>query len=96
MLEEPQLAQRVEGVVLGPDDSPIADMVVTDCTEEWRTTLRTTKTDSKGRFHFSRQPGKNLYYLKFYHLLWNPLGLKLQLDKKAPQRGIVAKPQIGG
>jgi hypothetical protein len=58
--------------------------------------LRSTRTDEQGRFHFSRKLGKSMYYLRFDDPLWNPLGLKLKVDEHAPQRGIVAKPQIGG
>jgi hypothetical protein len=95
-MEEPLPAQRVEGVVLDPVDEPIPDMTVSDCTPEWAAVLRTTTTDSKGRFRLSRQPGKSVYYLRFDHRLFNPLGLKLKLDKNAPQRGIIARPHIGG
>jgi hypothetical protein len=28
--------------------------------------------------------------------LWNPLQLTLKVDQHAPQRGITAKPEIGG
>ena len=96
VLEEPLPAQRVEGVVLDPADAPITQMTVSDCTPEWTAVLRSPTTDSKGRFRLSRQPGKTVYYLRFDHPLFNPLGLKLKLEKNAPQRGIVAKPHIGG
>ena len=96
IIEPSQLAQRVEGVVIGPDDDPIADITVTDRTEDCIAVLRTTKTDSKGHFHFPVQRGKNLYCLRFDHPLWNPLQLKLKIDKHAPERGITARPEIGG
>ncbi|HSS99150.1 MAG TPA: carboxypeptidase-like regulatory domain-containing protein [Terriglobales bacterium] len=95
-LEEPEVAQRVEGVVVDPSGSPIPDMTVTDRTEHWGPILRSTKTDSKGHFHFSTQRGKNLYYLQFDTLLFNPLQLKIKLDKNAAQRMITARPEIGG
>ena len=96
VIEEPQLAQRVEGIVLDPSGAPIADMTVTDRSENGVAVLRATKTDSKGRFHFPSQRGKTTYCLRFDHPLWNPLQLTLKLDKRAPQRGITAKPEIGG
>jgi len=95
-LEEIQHAQRVEGVVLDPSGAPISDMTVTDRTENWGAVLRSTTTDSKGHFRFTKQPGKNLYYLRFDNVLFNPMQLKLQLDKKAAQRGITVNPYIGG
>lgn len=96
VIEDPQPAQRVEGVVLDPSGAPIRDMTVTDRTEDGVAILRSTKTDSNGRFHFSAQRGKTVYCLRFDHPLFNPLQVRLKLDKKAPQRGITARPHIGG
>jgi len=71
-------------------------MTVTDRTEEWVAILRSATTDRKGHFRFSPQRGKSVYYLRFDHALFNPLQLKLKLDKNAPQRAITARPHIGG
>jgi hypothetical protein len=96
IIEEPQLAQRLEGTVVDPSGAPIANMIVTDRTEDGVTVLRTTKTDKKGHFHLAVEGKKTAYCLRFDHPLWNPLQLTLKLDKHAPQRGIMARPQIGG
>jgi len=95
-IDELQPAQRVEGVVLDPSGAPIPNMTVTDRSEEWVAILRSTTTDSNGHFRFSSQRGKSVYYLRFDNALFNPLQLRLKLDKKAPQRGITVKPEIGG
>jgi hypothetical protein len=71
-------------------------MTVTDRTENGVAVLRTTKTDSKGHFQFPSQRGKTAYCIRFDHPLFNPLQLTLKLDKRAPQRGITARPNIGG
>lgn len=96
IIEEPQPAQRVEGVVLDPSGAPISGMAVTDRTEGWVAVLRSTTTDSKGHFRFSQERGKIVYYLRFDHPGFNPLQLKLKLDASAPQRAITARPKIGG
>ena len=96
IIQEPQLAQRVEGIVLDPSGAPIPDMTVTDRTEDGEGVLRATKTDNNGHFHFSSQRGKTFYCLRFDHFAYNTLQLTLKLDRHAPQRGITAKPQIGG
>ncbi|HUM06185.1 MAG TPA: carboxypeptidase-like regulatory domain-containing protein [Terriglobales bacterium] len=96
IIEEPQPAQRVEGVVLDIQDEPIPGMTVTDRTEDGSAILRSTKTDAKGHFHFSTQRGKTIYTLRFDHPLWNPLQLKLKLDRHAARHGITARPHIGG
>jgi len=85
-----------EGVVLDPSGAPIPDMTVTDRTDGWAAVLRATTTDSKGHFRFSQQRGKSVYNLRFEHPLFNPLQLRLKLDKKVHQRGIIARPHIGG
>lgn len=96
VIEEIQPAQRVEGVVLDPSGAPIPDVTVTDRTEEWVAVLRSTTTDSKGRFRFSQQRGKSVYHLRFDHPWFNPLELRLKLDKNTPQATITARPHIGG
>lgn len=95
-IDELQPAKRVEGVVLDPSGAPIPNMTVTDCTPGWAAELRSTMTDEKGHFRFSRQRGKTVYHLRFDSPLFNPLQLRLKLDKTAPQRAITAKPKIGG
>ena|SRR5579872_2930859 len=96
IIEEPQLAERLEGVVLDGSGPPIPDMRVTEQAENGSTVLRTTKTDENGYFHFPAQRGKTIYCLRFDHPLWNPLQLTLELNKHARQRRITVKPQIGG
>jgi hypothetical protein len=95
-IDELQPAQRVEGDVLDPSGAPIPNMTVTDRSKEWVAVLRSTTTDRNGHFRFSLQRGKSVYYLRFDNPLFNPLQLRLKLDKKAPQRGITARPEIGG
>lgn len=94
--DEPQPAQRLEGVVLDASGTPIPEMTVTDRTEDGAVVLRSTKTDSKGHFAFAPQRGKTFYCLRFDHPAFNPLQITVKLDKKATQRGIIARPHIGG
>jgi hypothetical protein len=96
IIDELQPAQRVEGVVLDPSGAPIPNMTVTDRTEEWVAVLRSTTTDRNGHFRFSSQRGKSVYYLHFENALFNPLQLRLKLDKKARQPAITVRPPIGG
>ena len=84
VIDEPQLAQKLEGVVLDPNGDPIQDMTVTDRSENGVAVLRSTKTDRRGHFHFPTQHGKIVYCLRFDHPLWNPLQLTVKLDKHAP------------
>lgn len=96
ILNDPLPAQHVEGVVLDLTGAPIEGIRVSDCTPEWASVLRSTITDSHGRFRLSRKHGKSIYYLRFDHRSFNPLMLKLKVDKHAPEPGITARPEIGG
>ena len=96
VIEELQRAQRVEGVVPDASGAPIPDMTVTDRSDEWAAVLRSTGTDSKGHFRFTPEPGKTIYFIRFDHAGFNPLELRLKLDKNARQRAITARPEIGG
>jgi len=51
---------------------------------------------SKGHFRFSAQRGKRVHCLRFDHPWFNPLQVRLKLEKNAPQRGITARPHLGG
>jgi hypothetical protein len=62
VIEDPQPAQKVEGVVLDPTGAPIPDMTVTDRTENGVAVLRSTKTDRRGHFQFSTQCGKTTLF----------------------------------
>jgi len=96
IIEQPEPAQRVEGVVLDPTGAPITGMTVTDRSEGCQIVIRSTRTDRKGHFRFPKQQGRTIYCLRFDHPLWNPLEMRLKLDAHAPQKGITAKPEIGG
>ena len=96
VLEEPQPAQRVQGIVVDVSGAPIPGMTVTDCTNQWAKALRSAKTDAEGRFHFSQQLGKSLYYLRFDHPGFNPLELQLKLDKHSANQSIRVCAPIGG
>ena len=95
-INEPQPSQRVEGIVLDPSGAPIEGLTVTDRSENWGAVLRSTNTDKSGHFRFAAHPNKTLYYLRFEHALFNPLQLKLTLEKKARNRAITVKVPIGG
>ena len=96
VIDAPFIAQQVEGVLVDPSGAPIPWATVSDCSIGWASVLRTTTTGSEGRFHLSRRAGRGVYFLRFDHPAFNPLGLKLKIDKNTAQRGIVARPNIGG
>ncbi|HVV46311.1 MAG TPA: hypothetical protein VHC72_13955 [Bryobacteraceae bacterium] len=88
--EKPLKARQLEGVVLGPDHLPVPDLTVSDCTENWRDVLRAVKTDNNGHFSLPPQSGKMTYFIRFDSINLQPLGLKVRLDKKSREHGIIA------
>jgi hypothetical protein len=94
-IEEPQPAQRVEGYVFDAAQYPVSGVTVTDRANDG-SVLRSTTTDAQGYFKFRARAGKTLYCLRFDHPSFNPLQLRLKLDKHAPHKAIVARPEIGG
>jgi hypothetical protein len=53
-------------------------------TPEWNTSLRTTKTDSKGRFTLASVTTRDVYYLQLACKAFNPLRVRMRID---PKRG---------
>ena len=93
-IEKPQLAKSVAGFVVDPSGAGLSGVRVEERSGDWKTVLRSTKTDDKGRFHFSNSGNKSVYYLQFSRFGFNWLRLKLQLDKTV-KRPIIIKMPIG-
>jgi Carboxypeptidase regulatory-like domain len=72
----------------------LSGVTVEERSADWKTVLRSTETDAKGRFRFSANPNQVSYYLEFSRSGFNGLRIKLQLDNKA-KSGVVLKMPIG-
>jgi 5-hydroxyisourate hydrolase-like protein (transthyretin family) len=90
-IEKPQLAKTVAGVVNDPSGAPLPDVTVEERSDDWKTVLRSTQTDERGRFHFSRT-AKAVYYLEFSRPGFNRVRIRLQIQKKANRFVIVTMP----
>jgi hypothetical protein len=51
-IEKPQVAKTVAGVANDPSGAALPDVTVEERSDDWKTVLRSTQTDEKGRFHF--------------------------------------------
>jgi Carboxypeptidase regulatory-like domain len=90
-IEKPQVAKTVAVVVNDPSGAALPDVTVEERSDDWKTVLRSTETDERGRFHFS--PGaKTVYYLEFSRAGFNWLRIKLQIQKKAKRLVTVTMP----
>jgi len=91
-IEKPQVAKTVAGVVNDPSGAAaLPDVTVEERSDDWKTALRSTQTDERGRFHFSRG-AKTVYYLEFSRSGFNWLRIKLQIQKKAKRLVTVTMP----
>jgi hypothetical protein len=82
-IEKPQSAKLVGGIVNDPSGAALPDVIVEERSQDWETVLRSTKTDENGRFKFPATPSKAVYYLQFSRSGFDPLRIKLRIDKKA-------------
>ena len=90
-IEKPQVAKKVEGVVNDPSGAALPDVTVEERSDDWKTVLRSTRTDESGRFHFSRG-AKTVYYLELSRSGFNWVCIKLEIQKKAKRLVTVTMP----
>ena len=82
-IEKPQSAKLVGAIVTDPSGAAVPHVIVEERSQDWETVLRSTETDEKGGFKFPATKGKAVYYLQFSHYGFDPLRIKLRIDKKA-------------
>jgi hypothetical protein len=80
-IEELQLSKSTAGIVIDPSGAAIPNVTIEERSDDWKVVLRTTQTDEKGRFHFSRDP-KRVVHLEFSTPGFNRLRIRVRLDKK--------------
>lgn len=76
-----QVARALEGTVVDPADSPVAGVEVCEMSPEWKTVLRTTKTDKDGKWSLSQVRGRNVYYLRFTAYGFDPLEVRIKISR---------------
>jgi hypothetical protein len=85
-VEAPILSKAVAGVVIDPSGAEVDGVVVEERSSDWKTVLRSTTTDTKGRFHFSSKSKQTLYYLQFNRLGFDWLRITVRLRKDGVQQ----------
>ena len=59
-----QRAKSLSGVVVYPNGDPVEGAKVEELSPNWKETLRSTETDSMGRFTLTPVKGRKIYYLQ--------------------------------
>ena len=63
-LADIQLAKSVGATIQDPTGAPIPKASVREFSADWRTVLRSTSTDTKGRFSFTPAQGMKVYFIQ--------------------------------
>lgn len=83
-IEKVQLASSLAAVVTDITGSRMPGVMVEEFSSDWKQSLRSTKTDAKGRFALASVKGRDIYYLQLRIDGFDPLRVRVKLD---PKRG---------
>lgn len=81
-IERPQIGRSPAAVVHDPAGLPMPGVFVEEFSSDWKTSLRSTKTDAKGAFTFAPVKGRDVYYFQLTSKNFNPLRVRIKLDRK--------------
>jgi hypothetical protein len=79
-----QFCKTLDGVVVDPTDSPLANVQVIEVTPDWQTTNRMTRTDAEGRWSLPPVPNQDVYFLRFItkQCCFNEVRCRAKLNKR--------------
>ena len=80
-----QFSKTLGGIVADTTDSPLADVQVIEVAADWQTTIRSTMTDTEGRWSLPPVPNQSIYFLRFItkQCCFNEVRCRVKLNKKA-------------
>jgi hypothetical protein len=81
-LADVQLAKSLSAVIQDQQGSPLANVLVQEFSPDWKTVWRTSVTDNHGRFSLVTVKGQKIYYLQFSTPGFDPLRVRVQVDRK--------------
>jgi hypothetical protein len=81
-LADVQLAKSLSAVVQDPRGSAVSKVLVEEFSPDWKTLLRTTTTDERGKFWLAEVPGRKIYYMQLSSPGFDPLRVRVQVDRK--------------
>ena len=77
-----QTARSLSATVTDVQEFPIEGVLVEEMSPGWKTSLRTTKTDSEGRFTLAPVRARDVYYLQLTYKTFNTLRVRMRIDAK--------------
>ena len=81
-LSDVQLAKSLDATILDTTGTPIPKARVQEFSADWKTVLRSTSTDTDGRFSFTPMRSKKIYFIQVSAPGFDPLRFHLQVDVK--------------
>lgn len=87
-LADVQLAKSIGATLEDSTGVPVPKAVVQEFSADWKTVLRSSSTDTHGRFSFTPAPGRTIYFIQISAPGFDPLRFRLQVDT---QRGASLK-----
>jgi Carboxypeptidase regulatory-like domain len=81
-LADVQLAKSVGATIGDPTGAPVPKAVVQEFSADWQTVLRSSSTDTQGKFSFTPAPGRTIYFIQISAQGFDPLRFRLKVDTK--------------
>jgi hypothetical protein len=88
------MASSLSAVFTDMDGAPIANAVVDETDENWKGSLRTTKTDATGNFTFPPVKGRRIYYFRLSADGFKFLDIRMRIDCKKG-KALTLQMQVG-
>ena len=82
----PRLAGHVAA---GITEEPVADVRVELCSPEWKTVLKSIKTDRNGDFSFGTGSNGELFYLRLSSPGFDPYQFRIRIDTHAKSKLVI-------
>jgi len=80
IISELQTAKTLAGVVTDTNDEALPDVLVVEVSPDGKTTIRSTTTDSEGRWSLP-PTGRRIYHLLFVKNGFNDIQVRVKLSK---------------
>lgn len=81
-LADVQLAKSVGATIKDPTGAPVPNATVQEFSADWKTVLRSSSTDTHGKFSFTPGPKKATYFIQISAPGFDPLQFRLRVDAK--------------
>jgi len=83
-LGDVQSAKSLSAVVQYPNGDPIPNALLEEVSPDWKTVLRTSTTDTDGKFSLVTVKGRKIYFLQISAYGFDTLRVRVRVD---PKRG---------